>query len=302
MTLVVVIGHMNPDSDSIISAIAITHLFNKRGIEANAYAQGEVNSETEYLLNKFGIEKPEIIYDLTDRKVALIDTTDINQLPESISRANVFFIADHHQLGGLKTSGPVEAWIKPVGCTATILKEVYDYYKIDIPSNIAGLMLGAIVSDTVLFKSPTTTEEDKKVARELAKIAKISNLEEFGMELLKVKSSIEGIPAKKLLFRDFKNLDMNGNKIGVGQIELVDLSMVDDVMGELAFEVKEVKDSGYHTVILMLTDVIKEGTELLYLSDDESVIHKAFGDNTKWLPGVLSRKKQIVPPLEKAFQ
>lgn len=302
MTLVV-LGHMNPDSDSIISAISTAYLMNQRGIEAKACAQGKVNSETEYLLNRFGIEAPEVISDLTDKDVALVDTTDINQLPESIRDANVVFIADHHQIGGLKTSSPLEAWIRPVGCTATILKEVYDYYNVEISSNMAGLMLGAIISDTVLFKSPTTTEVDKKVASELAELANISSLEEFGMELLKVKSSIEGIPAKELLFRDFKNMEMSGNKIGIGQIELVDLAMIDAIREELVAEVRKAKEeAGHHTVILMLTDIVKEGTELLHLTDDEVIINKAFGDNTKWLEGVLSRKKQIVPPLEKAFK
>lgn len=298
----IALGHMNPDTDSIAAAIVAADLMTRRGIETKPYAQGNPTPETQFLLDKFNAKAPEAISDLSDKDVVLVDTTDVNQLPTSIADANVLFIADHHQLGGLKTTGPVEAWIKPYGCTATILKEVYEFYGIDIPANMAGLMLGAIISDTVLFKSPTTTEADKLAAQELAKIAGISDLETFGMELLKVKSSIEGIPAKDLLFRDFKNMEMNGNKVGIGQVELVDLSMIDSVREELASEVKKVKEEGYHTVILMLTDIIKEGTELLYLTDNESVIEKAFGNNTKWLDSVLSRKKQIVPPLEKAFK
>lgn len=298
----IALGHMNPDTDSIAAAIVAADLMTRRGVETKACAQGNPTPETQFLLDKFNVKAPEIISDLKDRDVVLVDTTDVNQLPTSISEANVLFIADHHQLGGLKTTGPVEAWIKPYGCTGTILKEVYEFYGIDIPADMAGLMLGAIISDTVLFKSPTTTEADKMAAKELSKIAGIENLEAFGMEILKVKSSIEGIPAKELLFRDFKNMEMSGNKVGIGQVELVDLSMIDSVKGELASEVKKVKEEGYHTVILMLTDIIQEGTELLYLTDNESVIEKAFNGKTKWLDGVLSRKKQIVPPLEKAFK
>lgn len=298
---VLVIGHMNPDTDSITSAIVTANLLKKRGVDAKACAQGESTPETKFLLDRFKVSAPEVCQDLAGQDVALVDTTDVNQLPESIKEANVVFIADHHQLGGLKTMGPVEAWIRPVGCTATILKKVFDHDDLEIDADMAGLMLGAIISDTVLFKSPTTTETDKQVALELAGIASIEDIDAFGMEMLKVKSSIQGIPAKDLLYRDFKKMEMAGNKVGIGQVELVDLAMINDVKSDLLMELKKTKEEGFHTVALMLTDIIKEGTELLVLSDDDSVLQEAFGKDLTWLPGVLSRKKQIVPPLEKAF-
>ena len=183
---------------------------------------------------------------------------------------------------------------------------MYDFHKVEIPKDIAGIMMCAILSDTVIFKSPTCTDTDIKAVRELAKICEIEDFGAVGMEMFKVKSQVAGTPIRDLVMRDYKNFDMHGTKVGVGQLEVVDGSVFDDIKDELMADIKKVKEeNNLHTVALLLTDIIKEGSEVLVASDDISVFEKAFNsklkDNKVWLDGCLSRKKQIIPFLEPAF-
>ncbi|MEG6502496.1 MULTISPECIES: manganese-dependent inorganic pyrophosphatase [unclassified Desulfovibrio] len=301
-----VLGHMNPDTDSIISAIVAADLYSKRGMDVTAVAQGAPTPETEFVLKKFGIAAPQIVDDVAGKDVYLVDYSDLAQAPKGMDSATVLGIVDHHKLGDVTTSAPLEAWIWPVGCTNTVLKSMYDFYGIEIPKNLAGAMLCAILSDTVIFKSPTCTPADKKAVEELAKIAGVSDVVALGMEMFKVKSAVEGAPMKDLVFRDYKDFDMNGNKVGIGQLEVVDLSILEPVKAGLQAEIEKVKGEGRHSVFLLLTDIMKEGSEMLIVSDDPSVVEKAFGVKPEgasvWLPGVMSRKKQVVPNFEKAFK
>ncbi|CAK7036426.1 MAG: Manganese-dependent inorganic pyrophosphatase [Desulfovibrio sp.] len=301
-----VLGHMNPDTDSIISAIVAADLYSKRGMDVTAVAQGAPTPETEFVLKKFGIAAPQIVDDVAGKDVYLVDYSDLAQAPKGMDSATVLGIVDHHKLGDVTTSAPLEAWIWPVGCTNTVLKNMYDFYGIEIPKNLAGAMLCAILSDTVIFKSPTCTPADKKAVEDLAKIAGVSDIVALGMEMFKVKSAVEGAPMKDLVFRDYKDFDMNGNKVGIGQLEVVDLSILEPVKAGLQAEIEKVKGEGRHSVFLLLTDIMKEGSEMLIVSDDPAVVEKAFGVKPEgasvWLPGVMSRKKQVVPNFEKAFK
>jgi manganese-dependent inorganic pyrophosphatase len=166
-------------------------------------------------------------------------------------------------------------------------------------------MVAAILSDTVNFKSPTCTDEDKAAVKELLVIAGVASQDNLFMDMLKAKSSVAGVPIKDLIFRDYKDFDMNGKKVGIGQIELATLDQVADIRADLLKAVAEVKSEGRHSVLFMLTDVVKEGTDLLVVSDDPAIIEQAFGgkiaDNVMWVNGMMSRKKQAVPPLQKAF-
>ncbi|OXS29902.1 MAG: manganese-dependent inorganic pyrophosphatase [Desulfovibrio sp. MES5] len=301
-----VLGHMNPDTDSIVSAIVAADLYSKRGMDVTPVAQGAPTPETEFVLNKFGLAAPQVVADVAGKDVYLVDYSDLAQAPKGMDSATVLGIVDHHKLGDVTTSSPLEAWIWPVGCTNTILKNMYDFYGVAIPKNLAGAMLCAILSDTVIFKSPTCTPADKKAVEELAKIAGVSDVVALGMEMFKVKSAVDGTPMKDLVFRDYKDFDMNGNKVGIGQLEVVDLSILEPVKAGLQAEIEKVKAEGRHSVFLLLTDIMKEGSEMLIVSDDPSVVEKAFGvkaeGSTVWLPGVMSRKKQVVPNFEKAFK
>ena len=303
---VLVTGHKNPDSDSIISAIAAADLYRKRGFNTVPMSQGRPTPETVFILETFGLQPPAVIEDVREKELFLVDFSDIAQAPAGISDAVIKGIVDHHKLGDITTNAPLEAWIWPVGCTATIIKNMYDYYNIQIPRQIAGGLLCAILSDTVIFKSPTCTELDKNAVSELAKIAQVDDPVKLGMDMFKIKSAVVDTPASELLFRDYKDFDMNGKKVGIGQVEVIELSQLDHIKEELLEEMKKLKKEDRHSVFLLLTDIMQEGSELLIVSDEPEVVEKAFNIKTDkkkvWLPGVMSRKKQVVPNLQEAFK
>ncbi|MCG2830482.1 MAG: manganese-dependent inorganic pyrophosphatase [Desulfobacteraceae bacterium] len=303
---VYIYGHKNPDSDSVCAAIALADLKSKIGVAAVPAAQGDSNPESNFILEKFGVSAPEIISSGAGKQVILVDHSDLAQSLDDLKKAEILGIVDHHKLGDVTTSNPLECWIWPVGCTCTVIKAMYDFFGVKIPKNIAGIMLCSILSDTVIFKSATCTDQDKEAANALAKIAGESNLPALGMQMFKVKSAVEGTPVRELVLRDYKDFDMSGKKVGIGQLEVVDLSILDSVKPALAKDIKALKAEGSrHSVFLLLTDIMKEGSEMLIASDDESVVKKAFGvapeGGKVWLDGVMSRKKQVVPNFEKAF-
>ncbi|MBW2568646.1 MAG: manganese-dependent inorganic pyrophosphatase [Deltaproteobacteria bacterium] len=303
---VYIFGHKNPDSDSVCAAIALADLKTKIGVESVPAMQGGLNPESKFILDKFGVSAPELLSSGAGKQVILVDHSDLAQSLDDLKDAEILGIVDHHKLGDVTTSNPLECWIWPVGCTCTVLKAMYDFFGVEIPKNIAGIMLCAILSDTVIFKSATCTDQDKEAADALAKIAGESDLAALGMDMFKVKSAVEGTPARELVLRDYKDFDMNGKKVGIGQLEVVDLSILDAVKPALAEDIKALKtEGGRHSVFLLLTDIMKEGSEMLIASDDEAVVQKAFGiapeGGKVWLDGVMSRKKQVVPNFEKAF-
>ena len=301
-----IFGHTTPDSDSIVGAISLSYLKNQLGEETTPTRQGEINPETAFILNKFGYETPMLKTNYAGENVYLIDFMESSQSPEDIAEATILGIVDHHKLGDLKTNAPLEMWVRPVGSSNTIVKQMFDYFNITIPKELAGMMMCAILSDTVIFKSPTCTKEDTKAVKELAEIAGIEEPKALGMEMFIVKSDVLNDTKRALVLRDFKDFNMNGKKIGVGQLEVVDLSVFDNMKNELFEEMKTLKEEGErHAILLLLTDIMQEGSQLLVLSDDNSKIETAFDikleNNEIWLPKVMSRKKQIIPFLEKQF-
>ena len=301
------VGHKIPDSDSIIAAIAMAYLQNKLGNEAKAVRQGDINPESAYILEKFNLETPELKTQFSGCDMFLVDYNNYTEAPDDIKEANIIGIVDHHKLGGLATSAPLDCWIRAVGCTNTIIKELYDYYEVEIPENLAGAMMCAILSDTVIFKSPTCTKYDTKVCKELAAIAKIDDFKAIGLEMFKVKSAVDGVPVRELVKRDYKNFDMHGHKVGIGQLEVVDLSIFDNIKDELIADIKKLADEeDCDTVLLLLTDIMAMGSEILVATKSKDVIEKAWDVKIKndrfWLKGCLSRKKQVVPFLEPAYK
>ncbi len=303
---VYVVGHKSPDTDSVTSAIAYAALQKAQGVDAIPAMQGEMNPETTMVLNKFGFSAPEIMTDGAGKQIVLVDHSDLAQAPDNLGDAELLAIIDHHKIGDITTNNPILFNAQPVGCTGTVLKQLFDINKVETPKDIAGIMLCAILSDTVMFKSPTCTDADKVACDELAKIAGIDDMEALAMEMFKAKSAVEGVPAKDLVFRDYKDFDMKGKKVGIGQLELVDLSLVEGMRDDLFNACKEVKEDGRHTVLLMLTDIMKEGTDLMVVSDDPSIVEGAYGSKLEgkqcmWIDGMMSRKKQTLPALQKAF-
>lgn len=311
-----VVGHKKPDTDSVASAIVFAYLLNawkKAGCkimkvekEAVPVIQGEPNAETKFVLEKFGVAVPEIMTDGEGKTIALIDHSDKVQSVDNIDKAEIVAVVDHHKIGDVTTPNPIFFVNFPVGCTATVLKFLFDKTGVEIPKEMAGLMLAAILSDTVVFKSATTTEADKEAAEALAKIAGIEDIVSFGVEVKSKLSDVSGMSAKDIIMRDFKDYNMSGKKVGVGQIELIDLKTVENRFDEIYDELNKIKVEGaYHSVVLMLTDIMKEGTELMVITDEPKIVEITFGKKLEgksvWLPGVMSRKKEVVPPLEKTF-
>lgn len=300
-----VLGHKNPDTDSIVSALSATNLYRGRGLDVEPGAQGKPAPETEFVLSRFNLQAPPEIHEVAGRDLYLVDYSDLAQAPDDFAKAKLLGIIDHHKLGDVTSDSPVECYIQPVGCSNTVIKRLHDYYGVEIPKNLAGAMLCAILSDTVLFKSPTCTSFDTEAAFDLAKIAGVDDVQALGMEMFKAKSNLNASP-RDLIFRDFKDFNMSGHKIGIGQLELISLSMVTpDLMSSLKSELAKVKSEGRDSALLVITDIMEEGSQLLLCSDQESTIAKALNATVAdkiWLPGVMSRKKQVVPQLEQAFK
>ena len=301
-----VFGHTSPDSDSIVGAISLSYLKNQIGEDCIPTRQGEISAETQFILDKFNGTLPELKTSVAGESVYIIDFSDKAQAPKDIMEATILGIVDHHKLGDLTTSTPLECWIIPIGCSNTIVYEMYKANDVEIPKDIAGMMMCAILSDTVIFKSPTCTKVDTKAVKELAKICGIEDYKQVAMDMFIAKSQVDGASARNLNTRDYKAFEMNGNKVGINQLEMVDISVLDSRIGEIMDDMKAMKEEeGLHTMVVLLTDIMKEGSTLLTVSDDESKIETAFNvklENSKvWLDGVLSRKKQIIPFLQPQF-
>lgn len=303
-----VLGHSNPDTDSVMSALGLAAFLNAQGKDAQAFMQityEKLNPETKMILEKFGLTVPAYLPDASGKTLALVDFNDQAQAPENIDKSEIITIVDHHKIGDIATPNPIYFRCEPVGCTGTVLCKMFKENGIRMTPPVASGILAAILSDTVNFKSPTCTDEDVKAVNELKTISEIDDTDALFMEMLKAKSSVAGIPAKDLLFRDFKDFDMNGKKVGVGQLELATLDQVADIRGALLDAMKDVKADGRHSVLLMLTDVIKEGSDLMVVSDAPDTIEAAFDKKIEgvsmWIDGMMSRKKQTIPNLQKAF-
>lgn len=302
---VYVFGHKSPDTDSVAAAIAFAALKKAQGEDYVPVMQGKPNPETEMVLRHFGISAPQEMTDAAGKQIALVDHNDLAQAPDNFAQAELLAVVDHHKIGDVSTNSPIFFCAMPVGCSCTVLTNLYERAGVRIDPKVAGMMLAAILSDTVNFKSPTCTEDDKKAVATLKEIAGVTDTDALFMEMLKAKSAVAGVPPMDLLHRDYKDFDMNGKKVGIGQLELATLDQVADMREALYEAMKTQKGTERHTILLMLTDVVKEGTDLMVLSDEPALVEKAFGTklsgNSMWIDGMMSRKKQTVPNMQKAF-
>lgn len=307
----IIIGHKSPDTDSVTSAIAYTNLKNILGVkEAVPAVPGDLNNETKFVLDYFNVPYPEKITDCQHRckKVILVDHNEMAQAVDNLNMENVVEVVDHHRIGGFTNSKAIFFLNEPVGATGGIVANLYEQNKVPISREMAGLMMSAILSDTVLFKSPTFTPRDAAAVEKLAKIAGVDPMK-FGMELLRVKSDIASKSAKDILMGDFKRYNFSGTKSGVGQIEVMDLNDLASKRAVILEEMKKMKDSeNLDMVVMMLTDVMKEASDLLFVGNAAAAqgFEKAFGgkfaDSSIYREKFLSRKKQVIPLLEGAFK
>ena len=302
---VYIFGHMNPDTDSICSAIVYAQYKRSKGLKARAARIGELNPETKFVLDYFSVDEPELIEDVRGRKVILVDHNEFSQSAKGIEEAEILEVIDHHKIK-FSYGKPIFFLSKPLGSTATIIAEILLNEGYEIDGKVAGLLLAAILSDTVVFKSITTTATDKEIAKKLGEIAGIEDIEKFGIEIKKAKASIRGLDSEDVIYSDFKDFIFSGKKVGIGQVEIVDTSEVEEMREKLLEKMNEIlKAKGYELLILMITNIIECGSELLVVGNTD-MVKKAFGkevkDNAIYLEGVMSRKSEVVPKLEEAFK
>lgn len=298
-------GHQNPDTDTITSALVMADLQRALGKDIEAVRLGDINGETEYALNKFGVEAPRLIESLDKEEVILVDHNEFQQSAPGIEEATILMVVDHHRIANFETAGPLYYRAEPVGCTATILRKMYKESDVEIKPEIAGLMLSAIISDTLLFKSPTCTDEDVKAAEALAEIANI-DLQSYGLEMLKAGASTKDKTAEELLNIDAKSFAMGDHEVRVAQVNTVDIDEVLARQDELEQAINaETAQEGYALFVLVVTDILNSNSKVLALGQQQPAVEKAFNialdQNTALLEGVVSRKKQVVPQLTAAL-
>lgn len=308
MTKFLVFGHKNPDTDTIASAIAMSYFLEKQGEEAEPVALGKINEETAFALNHFNVSVPRIVTTVSNevKNVALVDHNEPGQSVDDLKAVTVDYVVDHHRINAFETAHPVYYRAEPIGSTATILYKMFVEYGYDIPTSIAGLMLSAIISDTLLFKSPTTTNQDERAAHELAKIADV-NLTVYGMDLLKSGTDLGSKSDTDLLNSDAKNFEMHGQQVRIGQVNVVDFSDILARKDSLLIQMQAEFDaaSNLELSVLIVTDILESNSIAFVVGNDFAAVEKAFKkpvvEQMLELPGVVSRKKQVVPQLTDSF-
>lgn len=302
---VYVIGHQQPDTDAICSAIAYARFKQAQGMNAVPARCGPLNPETAFVLDRFGVEPPELLEDATGKRLILVDHNEYSQAVEGAEEADVVEVVDHHRLGDVETSEPVYVHIEPIGSTSTILAEMFDEVGVDIPDDVAGLLLSGMLSDTVVLRSPTTTEIDEAVVERLCDQLGM-DAEAYGKELLQQKSKLGEKEPREIVLGDFKEFQFGEHHIGIGQVETVEPKAVLAQKDALLDAMRDVvEERGYTFLTLIVTDLLEEDSEALFAGDEGERFAAALDTALEYgqasLPGVMSRKKQVVPPLEDAF-
>lgn len=303
MDKIIVIGHTNPDTDSIVAAIAAEEFFSKAfGKKIQAFRAGEINNETKFVLQKFGVEVPELLENPSeDHGIVLVDHNESTQVCPKLNYKNVEYIIDHHKLS-VVTDKPTYCRVEPIGSTSTLIAKMLFENNIEISPTLAGLLLAGILSDTLNFMSPTTTQDDRELAEKINEIAKI-DLDEFANGMFRAKSSLEGISAKDITELDYKIYEMGKRKVGIGTWETTLPESVNEKKEEIEqilAEKKKIED--LNCIFFMVVDILKKNCQLYLIGEDEiELAKKVFGgkieNGAMKLAGVVSRKKQIVPPL-----
>lgn len=306
MTKKLVFGHANPDTDAIVAAMAYSYLLNQKGQETEAVALGTPNEETQFALRHFDATAPRVISAAKPEvtSVVLVDHNEAQQSVSDLADVEISAIVDHHKFS-LTTATPLSIRAEALGATSSILLKMFNENKIEIPANLAGLMLSAIISDTLLLKSPTTTEFDKIAVKTLAEIADV-DFEKYGLDMLKAGTNLSTKSELDLIEGDAKSFEMGGKQVRIGQVNTVDIDEVFErqVALEEAMQA-EINKNGYDLFLFVVTNILTSDSELLVVGSPVEPVEKAFAgklvNDRMALPGVVSRKKQVVPPLTAAF-
>ncbi|EIG7039969.1 manganese-dependent inorganic pyrophosphatase [Listeria monocytogenes] len=306
MTKTLVFGHKNPDTDTICSAISYAELKKAQGADIEAVRLGELNSETAFVLDYFQVTAPRLVQTVANEvsEVALVDHNERQQSVDDIDDVTVTAVVDHHRIANFETSDPLYYRAEPVGCTTTILLKMFRENEVEVSKTVAGLMLSAIISDTLLFQSPTCTEEDKVAAQKLAQIADV-DIQSYGMEMLKAGADVSKKTVAELLL-DAKEFNMNDNKVEIAQINVVDVNDVLSRRAEVeALMTQNIVDKGLDLYLFVITNILTNDSVGIAIGSKTAVVEKAYGvkfvENQAPLKGVVSRKKQVVPILTDTF-
>lgn len=305
MSKILIFGHQSPDTDAITSAISFSYLQNRLGKVTEPVALGDATDETQYALDYFNTKVLRVVTDVgseTD-EVMLVDHNEAQQSVSDIDKVNVLAVVDHHRIANFQTADPLYYRAEPVGCTNTIILKLFKENNVEVPKDIAGLMLSAIISDTLLFKSPTSTSEDEEAARELAEIAEV-DIEKYGKDLLKAGTKTSDKTADQVLNADAKNFTMGELTVRIGQVNVVDVDEILDRKDELLKEMASQSTvEQYDLFLLVITNVLESDSVALVYGEKSERVAEAFDkeivEDTILLQDVVSRKKQVVPQLTK---
>ncbi|CAF0978557.1 unnamed protein product [Adineta steineri] len=307
---VYVFGHRNPDTDAITSALVYADFLRRKKINAKAYRLGDLNNETKFVLKRAGMKPPDMLpsYLAAGTAVALVDHNESQQSMENLKMMRVTYVVDHHRLGDLTTLEPIYLRFEPVGCTATILTKLYRENKFRINQNIALLLVSAILSDTLHFRSPTTTDDDRLMVTYLLPIAKIDNVESYANQMFAAKSDLNSYTMREILFLDYKTFIFKNQLWGVGVVETFypnnTLTRKDELFEAM---IDEKKRSNLTGILFSVIDIVNLRNYMIILGEIEKfIIQKAFNVNVQDriadLGSRISRKKDIVPSLERYFK
>lgn len=299
---ILIFGHKNPDTDTICSSIVKQILCEKDGkTNVKAVRLGNVNKETQYALDYLGIKAPELIEKVEEgQKVILVDHNEFNQSADGIENAKIIGVVDHHRICNFQTTDPLYYTAKPYGCTATILYQEFLAKGIEIEKKEAILMASAIISDTLLLKSPTTTKHDEKALGDLGRIAGIE-INKYGLELLKAGTDLDDFSENELINLDAKKFETKGVKCVIAQVNTVSIPDVLKRKEKLEEEMKNaISENGLNLFVLAITDILNSNSQIIALGNRVDIIEKTvkLDDNMALLEGVVSRKKQLLPMVE----
>ncbi|TMN22880.1 manganese-dependent inorganic pyrophosphatase [Lentibacillus cibarius] len=308
MDKTLIFGHKSPDTDSICSALVYADLKKELGVNAHPARLGEVNKETQFALDYFGVEVPPLIKKVDDdvKNVILVDHNEFQQSVDNIQDVRISEVIDHHRVSNFETKEPLYFRSEPVGCTATILNKMHKESGVIVSKKNAGLLLSAIISDSLLLKSPTCTQVDIDAAHELAEIAGV-DLETYGLEMLKAGADLSDKSAHDLITMDAKEFTMGDAKVQIAQVNAVDTNQIYASQAAIEKEMEQfISDKNLDLFLFVATDILNNDSDALALGSAKDNVEKAFDvtlddNNRALLKGVVSRKKQIVTKLTETF-
>ena len=307
MSTTLIFGHKNPDTDSICSALAYADLKTKIGADVEPVRLGAVSAETQFALDYFKTPAPRLVESVAGQasQVILLDHNERQQSATDIGEVTIAEVIDHHRIANFETAGPLYYRAEPVGCTATIVSKIFKEKGVPVSTPIAGLMLSAILSDTLIFKSPTCTPEDVAAAEELAVIAGVDP-QTYGLELLRAGANLSDKSIAQLIGMDAKEFSMGTSKVEIAQVNAVDVEEVLSRQDELESALQDViAAKGLDLFLFVVTDILNSDSVAVALGPRASAVEAAYGvtlnNNRALLKGVVSRKSQIVPVLTDTF-